>query len=150
LAQPKPTGAKLGRLALIKLGRTRARSPHGPNLEPSFGSNPYGVKMGEVTGPTRNHQTPAFTGICHVASPFGPTPCEAVAKGDKLRHVRTDLGFRVHHMAAIWGPSGSLWTQLKIWVPVGSMVGQVGPSWAPLWAAFGPSPSQFCRFNATR
>lgn len=52
-------------LALIKLGRTRARSPHGPNLEP-FGSNPYGVKLGDVTGPTRNHQTPAFTGICHV------------------------------------------------------------------------------------
>jgi len=31
-----------------------------------------------------------------------PTWCEAVAKGAKLRHVRIDLDFHVHHMASIW------------------------------------------------
>lgn len=117
-------------------------------MAPTWSHFPYGVKMGDLTGPMLNHQTPAFTGICHVfffhvASPFGPTPCEAVAKGDKLRHVRADLGFHVHHMVSIWGPSGSLRTQLKVWVPVGSTVGQVGPSWAPFWAAFGPARANF-------
>jgi len=45
---------------------------------------------------------------------LGPTWCEAVAKGAKLRRARNDLDFHVHHMASIWNPSGSLWAQLHL------------------------------------
>ena len=58
------------------------------------------------------HVFVAINDAPHVVSPLGPTLCEAVAKGAKLRHVRTDLD-HVHHTASTWSASGSLWVQLQ-------------------------------------
>ena len=55
-----------------------------------------------------------WSNVPRVVSPLGPTWCEAVAKGAKLRRARNDLDFHVHHMASIWNPSGSLWAQLHL------------------------------------
>ena len=61
---------------------------------------------------------------------LSPTWCEAVAKGAKLRHVRTELGFH-----SICSPSGSLWAHSAqhdecppTWAPVGSKGAELGPS----------------------
>ena len=58
------------------------------------------------------HVFVAINDAPHVVSPLGPTLCEAVTKGAKLRHVRTDLD-HVHHTASTWSASGSLWVQLQ-------------------------------------
>ena len=63
-----------------------------------------------------------------------PTWCEAVAKGAKLRHVRIDLDFHVHHMASIWN--------LDRFGPDFTPTWPVGPSWAPMGGGPGPSWAQ--------
>ena len=72
----------------------------------------------------------------YVVSPLAPTWCEAVAKGAKLRHVRTDLDFHAHHMASIWNPSVLLRAQLQPnmanFRQLYATWAQVGPSWGPL------------------
>ena len=74
--------------------------------------------------------------------PLAPTWCEAVAKGAKLRHVRTDLDFHVHRS----GPTSAQHDHFSLtWATVGPKTAQLGPkftqvdpSWAPLG---GPGPS---------
>jgi hypothetical protein len=65
-----------------------------------------------------------------------------LAKGAKLRHVRADLDFHVHHRASIWNTSGSLRAQLQ------PNTAQIGPKLA--WGQVGPNQRQFCVLNATR
>ena len=87
---------------------------------PSWG--PSRFKMGDIAGPIRNP-------LKRLVSLLGPTWCETVAKGAKLRYVRTDLGFHVHHMTSIWKPSGSL-------------LGRASAQLAPTWALVGPKIAQ--------
>ena len=70
-----------------------------------------------------------------VVSPFGPTWCEAVAKGAKLRHVRTDLDFH----GFVSGPTSAQHDQLR------PRQRNLGPSWAKLGlgAKLGPTQANF-------
>ena len=108
--------------------------------------------MGGIAGPIRNPQTPIFTDIFDyfaiddVEAPMLRLHCAQLgvklAKGAKLRHVRADLDFHVHHRASIWNTSGSLRAQLQ------PNTAQIGPKLA--WGQVGPNQRQFCVLNATR
>jgi hypothetical protein len=90
----------------------------GPNLDP-FGSNITSAQIevhmastwGAELAQPEIRKCPLFSTFFLLSmtlrlkqcSPcLSPTWCEAVAKGAKLRHVRIDLDFHVHHMASIW------------------------------------------------
>ena len=73
-------------------------------------------------------------------------PAKLSPKVCKLRHFERVLDLHAHHMASVWGASGSIWTQLQprltAW-PIGANLGsscvQDSATWAKL-GAFGGSP----------
>ena len=85
--------------------------------------------MEDVAGPIRNPQNtrihwyfPRFFAIDDASfEAMFPMLCLRWAQlgaklprnSSKLSHVGPDLDLHVHHMASIWGPSGSLWAQLQ-------------------------------------
>ena len=121
----------------------------GPNLDP-FGSNITSAQIevhmastwGAELAQPEIRKCPLFSTFFVLSmtlrlkqcSPcLSPTWCEAIAKGAKLRHIRTELDFH-----SMWSPSGSLWVHsaqhdelAPTWAPVGPKAAQLGPSWAP-------------------
>ena len=72
--------------------------------------------------------THVFVMMTHLSPELSPGP--------KLRHVEHDLDVHMHHMASIWGASGSIWTHLQpnmtnclhLALKLDPTLGKLGPS----------------------